>query len=243
MINTALAAGHQRLRDGRAIGKKHGYRLGGSLHVMHDEAFWINFYQFRLFDSVIQDVLEICPQAWYLKVDNPVLAGITYLGRKYPEAKIVGLCHGFSAVYHIADVLGLSREHLTYQIGVNHFVWLTDLYHKGENVLPLLDRWIETEAPEYWKTCEPSDFMGPKAVDLYKRFGAFPIGDTATTGGGGAALVVSRQRRNAAALARRPRRLVRQILHRAGSRGGAHEARLGRPERQNDRRVPAEDVR
>ncbi|MCC7446342.1 MAG: hypothetical protein IT324_02950 [Anaerolineae bacterium] len=185
VINTALAAGHQRLRDGWAIGKKHGYRLGGSLHVMHDEAFWINFYQFRLFDSVIQDVLEICPQAWYLKVDNPVLAGITYLGRAYPEAKIVGLCHGFSAVYHIADVLGLSREHLTYQIpGVNHFVWLTDLYHKGENVLPLLDRWIETEAPEYWKTCEPSDFMGPKAVDLYKRFGVFPIGDTATTGGG-----------------------------------------------------------
>ena len=36
VINTALAAGHQRLRDGWAIGKKHGYRLGGSLHVMHD---------------------------------------------------------------------------------------------------------------------------------------------------------------------------------------------------------------
>ena len=65
--------------------------MGGSLHVMHDEAFWINFYQFKLFDSVIEDVLEICPNAWYLQVDNPVLAGITYVGRKYPAAKIVGL--------------------------------------------------------------------------------------------------------------------------------------------------------
>jgi alpha-galactosidase len=185
VINTALAAGHDRLRAGWEVARGLGYRMGGSLHVMHDEAFWINFYQFRLFDSVIQDVLDICPDAWYLQVDNPVLAGITYLSRKYPQAKIVGLCHGFSAVYRIADLLGLDREHLTYQIpGVNHFVWLTHLYHKGQNVMPLLDQWIETDAPKYWETCKPSDYMGPVAVDLYKRFGVFPIGDTCNPGGG-----------------------------------------------------------
>lgn len=185
VINTALAAGHERLRAGWEIARKYGYRMGGSLHVMHDEAFWINFYQFKLFDSVIEDVLDVCPDAWYLQVDNPVLAGITYLGRKYPKAKVVGLCHGFSAVYKIADVLGLDREHLTYEIpGVNHFVWLTHLYHKGEDVMPMLDKWIETDAAKYWETCKPSDYMGPVAVDLYKRFGVFPIGDTCNPGGG-----------------------------------------------------------
>jgi len=159
--------------------------MGGSLDVMHDEAFWINFYQFKLFDSVMEDFLELCPNAWYLMVDNPVLAGITYLGRKYPQAKIVGLCHGFSAVYKIADLLGLDREHLTFEIpGVNHFVWLTHLYHKGQDVMPLLDQWIENEAENYWKTSKPSDYMGPVAVDLYKRFGVFPIGDTCNPGGG-----------------------------------------------------------
>jgi alpha-galactosidase len=30
----------------------------------------------------------------------------------------------------------------------------------------------------------PSDLHGPKPIDLYKRFGAFPIGDTANPGGG-----------------------------------------------------------
>jgi alpha-galactosidase len=185
VINTALAAEHKRLRAGWEVARRHGYRMGGSLHVMHDEAFWINFSQFRLFDSVIRDVLDVCPDAWCLQVDNPVLAGITYVGRKYPAAKVVGLCHGFSAVYKISDLLGLDREHLTYQIlGVNHFVWLTHLYHKGENVLQLLDRWIETEAPRYWESCKPSDYMGPVAVDLYKRFGVFPIGDTCNPGGG-----------------------------------------------------------
>lgn len=185
VVNTALAAGHHRLRAGWEIGRKYGYRIGGSLHVMHDEAFWINFYQFRLFESLLNDILEICPNALYLKVDNPVLAGIAYLGRKYPQAKMVGLCHGFSAVYYIADVLGLEREHLTFEIpGVNHFVWLTHLYHKGQDAMPLLDEWIETKAAQHWEKCSPSDSLGPKAIDLYKRFGVFPIGDTCTPGGG-----------------------------------------------------------
>ncbi|HVU14675.1 MAG TPA: hypothetical protein VHD90_25540 [Phototrophicaceae bacterium] len=185
VINTALVAGHDRLRAGWDIARKYGYRMGGSLHVMHDEAFWINFYQFRLFDSVMQDVLDICPNAWYLMVDNPVLSGITYMSRKYPQAKIIGLCHGFSAVYRIADLLGLSREGLTFQIpGVNHNVWLTHCYHNGQDVFPLLDQWIENEAPQYWETSKPSDYMGPVAVDLYKRFGVFPIGDTCNPGGG-----------------------------------------------------------
>lgn len=185
VINTALAAGHHRLRAGWDVARAHGYRMGGSLHVMHDEAFWINFYQFRLFDEVIQDVLDVCSDAWYLMVNNPVLAGVTYLGRQYPQAKVVGLCHGFHGVYHIADVLGLDRDGLTFEIpGVNHFVWLTHLYHQGENVMPLLDEWIETKASAYWERCRPSDDLGPKAVDLYRRFGVFPIGDTCTPGGG-----------------------------------------------------------
>ncbi|MBI3960030.1 MAG: hypothetical protein HY328_14555 [Chloroflexi bacterium] len=186
VVNTALVANHQRLRDGLAIARKHGYRFGGSYHVMHDEAFWVNFYQLRLFDSVTQDMLELCPDALHLMVANPVLAGITHVGRTYPQAKVVGLCHGFSAVYHLAKVLGLDREKLTFEIpGVNHFVWLTHLYHNGADVFPLLDRWIETEAENYWREHNrPSSSVGRKAIDLYRRFGVFPIGDTATPGGG-----------------------------------------------------------
>jgi alpha-galactosidase len=185
VINTALAAGHDRLREGWGIGRKHGYRMGGSLHIMHDEAFWINYFQYQLFEEIIQDMLEISPQAWYLQVANPVFAGITMLCRKYPQARIAGLCHGFSGVYHLAEVLGLRRDQLTFEIpGVNHFVWLTKLLHEGKDVLPLIDRWIHDEAPAYWATRDASDDLGPKPVDLYRRYGVFPIGDTATPGGG-----------------------------------------------------------
>ena len=186
VINTALAASHNRLQDGIAIGKKHGYRFGGSYHVMHDEAFWINFYQLRLMESVLQDMLELCPNAWLLQVANPVLAGITMMGRKYAGAKVVGLCHGFGGVYNLADALGLERDQISYEIpGVNHSVWLTHFYYKGQDAFPLIDQWLAEKAPEYWKQqTKRSTLTGPKAFDLYKRFGVFPVGDTANPGGG-----------------------------------------------------------
>jgi alpha-galactosidase len=191
VINTALAAGHHRLREGWEIAKRYGYRWGGSLAIMHDEAFWINFYQLRLFESVVQDVMRICPDAWYLQVANSVLGGTTYLTRKYPRLKMTGLCHGFGGVYHIASLLGLEpdgsfqKEHLTFELpGVNHFIWLTKLFYKGQDVMPLFAEWVEKKSTAYFETCAESDHMGPKPVDIYRRMGAVPVGDTATVGGG-----------------------------------------------------------
>jgi len=185
VVNTALAAGHQRLREGWAVARKHGYRFGGSLHIMHDEAFWINFYQFRLFEAILEDMMDLCPDAWYIQLANPVLAGITLLGRKYPKARIVGLCHGFMGVYHVAGVLGLDAGKVSFEApGVNHFIWLTHFYYDGEDAYPLLEEWARERAEEYWRHCGFSDAMGPKAIDLYRRFGLLPIGDTHTPGGG-----------------------------------------------------------
>lgn len=188
VINTALAAGHQRLQAGWEIARRHGYRWGGSLAIMHDEAFWINFYQLRLFESLAEDILRICPQAWYLQVANSVLGSTTFLPRKYPALKMTGLCHGFGGIFHLASLaLGndYEKEHLTFELpGVNHFLWLTRLFYKGEDVLPLFEEWVEKKSADYFKTCDESDHMGPKPVDIYRRMGAAPIGDTATVGGG-----------------------------------------------------------
>jgi alpha-galactosidase len=185
VVNTALVGNYDLLRKGWEVARRLGYRHGGSLHVMHDEAFWINFAQMKFFEEVIRDVLEICPNAWYLQVANPVLEGMTHFSRAYPEAKMVGLCHGFAGVYRLADALGLDRDKLTFEIpGVNHTVFLTHCYHAGEDVFPMIDRWIDEQAAEYWKHCRPSDDLGPQAIDIYRRFGVFPIGDTCTPGGG-----------------------------------------------------------
>ena len=49
---------------------------------MHDEPFWVNFYQLRFFEELVQDLREVCPHAWYFQVANPVFAGMTYLGER-----------------------------------------------------------------------------------------------------------------------------------------------------------------
>jgi alpha-galactosidase len=185
VVNTALVVGYSGYREGWNIGLKHGYRFGGSYHIMHDEGFWINFYQFRLFESIINDILDICPDAWYLKLANPVLAAITLLGRKYRKLKFIGLCHGYLGVFHLASVLRLDSERLEFTVpGVNHFIWLTNFRHNGEDAFPVLNEWIEKKSQKYFEKCGFSSDVGPKAVDLYNRFGVFPIGDTCTPGGG-----------------------------------------------------------
>jgi alpha-galactosidase len=185
VINTALSAGHSRLQAGWEIAQRYGYRWGGSLAIMHDEAFWINYFQLCLFESLAEDILRICPNAWYLKVANPVFGGTTLLARKYPSLKMTGVCHGMSGVFHVAQLLGVDKGDLTFEMpGVNHFIWLTKLSSKGEDLLPRFSRWVEEQSPNYFKSCGMSDHMGPKPVDIYKRYGAIPIGDTATVGGG-----------------------------------------------------------
>ncbi|MHB8277066.1 MAG: family 4 glycosyl hydrolase [Candidatus Humimicrobiaceae bacterium] len=194
VINAALVTkGYDRWEEGWSIAYKHGYKFGGSFSVVHDEAFWTNFYQLELMESILKNIMDICPKAWYIIIANPVIAAVTYLCRKYKEANIVGLCHGYNDVYRLSEVIGLEREHIAYEMsGVNHFIWMTEFNYKGKNAYPILDNWIETKSEKFWKnknleiekrnTCWYS--ISQKKVDLYKRFGVFPIGDTGSPGGG-----------------------------------------------------------
>jgi alpha-galactosidase len=184
VINTALTTGHPHMKEGWEISLRRGYNWPASFHVMYDEPFYVNYYQFKFFEAVTEDMLEICPDAWHLLVANPVLAGVTHITRKYPQAKIVGLCHGFSGVYSLAKTLGLDKEGLTFEIpGVNHFVWLTHCYYQGQDVFPLIDRWIDEELPKYVAEGREAPGMSRKRCDLFRRLGAFPIGDTASITG------------------------------------------------------------
>ena len=190
VLLVALDYGHERLYQGWDVAKKHGYRYGGSLHVMHDEAFWVN-YQLKLFASVCADMRRLCPKAYLLLVANPVQAGVTWLGRKYPDIRVIGMCHGGYRALNLFDAMGLDRKDCSFEVsGVNHLVFLNSFFYRGEDAFPLLDKWLESGEnmkqiladPLPWRQTSPK--LGPKAVDLYRRFGVFPIGDTASPGGG-----------------------------------------------------------
>ena len=178
VINTALTAPHQRLKDAWEIADRHGFRFGGSHHVKYDEAFWINFYQFRFFESITRDILTHCPRAWHLMVANPVISGTTLIQRKYPAAKMVGLCHGYAHANHIAKRLGCEKHgDLTFQInGPNHFVWLNKGHIRDRDFFEVLDQWLaENGHTEYdWNTWP----FTKKHLDWYRRHGVIGIGDT-----------------------------------------------------------------
>ncbi len=191
VIHTALARGgsHPRLEEGWRVARRYGYRHAGSLHVMHDEAFWVNFHQLKLMDSLAADVMRHCPKAWLLLIANPVFAGTTMLMRKYPRLKMVGLCHGFGGVYAIADTLGLKDPNkLDFEVaGVNHFIWITKLRYAGRDVFPILDRWIERGAYRArWRKMGRyiDEELNPLKLDIYRMFGTLPVGDAAHACGG-----------------------------------------------------------
>ncbi len=185
VVNVALDHGHDRYKQGIDVAYANGYRFGGSLHVLHDEAFFINFHQLKLMESILVDLLDICPEAYYVMVANPVQAGVTYLKRKYPQAKVIGMCHGYNGVMDVARGIGLDPRDVSYEIaGVNHFIWMTDFRYKGEDAYPLLDKWLAEHESEFFLEEKKSRIFGPKSVDLYRTYGVFPIGDTANPGGG-----------------------------------------------------------
>jgi alpha-galactosidase len=185
VINTALHVNYDMWRRGWAIAQRYGYRYGGSLHIMHDEAFWINYYQFGLMENIYLDMQKVCPAAWYVLVANPVLAGVTYLKRKYPDSKIVGLCHGFNGVFPVAEQLGYKRADVQFELsGVNHSVWMNHFTLKGQDGFAILDRWIVEKSAEHFRTEGFCSLTGPKIIDIYRRYGAYPIGDNGNPGGG-----------------------------------------------------------
>ena len=128
---------------------------------------------------------DTCPDAWLIETANPVFEGTTLISRE-TKIKVVGVCHGHLGYEKIAETLGLSLEEVSVEVaGFNHCVWMTRFLYECRNAYPLLDEWIEKKAEKYWESEEflkdqpwETEQMSPAAVDMYKQFGLFPIGDT-----------------------------------------------------------------
>ena len=182
VINTAAVKSHHHQRAMRELTAKHGYYYGGTNIG--------GFYQLRLMLDVARAMEEVCPDAWLIQSGNPVYEGCTLMTRE-TNIKVCGLCHGHYGVYRIAEVLGLEINEpsdLTWQApGLNHNIWLTHFYYKGQDAYPLLDKWIEEKGEEFWRThvaTRTHDIqMSRGTIHQYQMFGLMPIGDTPRRGG------------------------------------------------------------
>jgi len=191
VINTAMAGGHQYYESMRAVSEKYGYYRGiNSVEwnmVSDYHTIW-GYYQFKLMMDVAKDIEELSPDAWLLLLANPVFEGTTLLSRN-TKVKVIGLCHGHLGYQEMMKVLGLdSKDVEAVSVGFNHLIWMTRFRYKCADAYPLIDEWIEKEADKYWrrwrrKQKSPFDIqMSPAAIDMYRKYGLFPIGDTVRGG-------------------------------------------------------------
>jgi alpha-galactosidase len=176
VLNTALIGGHDPEEAGRRLAAEHGYYRGVRLQT--------NFKQYALMVSVAQDMERWCPSAWLIQSSNPVYEGCTAMTRE-TSTKVVGLCHGFYGYRQLAEAIGVNPDEVEWEIpGVNHWVYLTQFRHKGKDLYPLVDKWIENEADQYWaefKGTFSASQLSRAAIDHYRRVGVMPIGDASRT--------------------------------------------------------------
>ena len=179
VVNTGYVLGHiveAKLRD---LCSRYGYyHFGGALGPYHQ--FWLQL-------SVAKDMEKICPNAWLIQVGNPVFHTSTLIGRE-TTTKTIGLCHGHYGYKHVAEVLGLDPDKVTWEApGLNHNIWMTKFEYEGKDAYPLLDEWIATKGEEYWTTHRAQTThdaqMSRGACNEYRLYGLMPIGDTVRRGG------------------------------------------------------------
>jgi alpha-galactosidase len=181
MINTATITHNEYyMKRRRELAAEHGYFYG---HTGMPE-----YHNLQLMLDCARDIERICPNAWILQAGNPVFTGTTLMGRE-TGVKVCGLCHGHYGYRTIARTIGLDPDRITWQApGLNHNIWLTHFCHDGEDAYPRLDDWIQNEAESYWKEMEETGAtipaqMSPSAVNQYKLYGLYPVGDTPRSGG------------------------------------------------------------
>ncbi len=191
VINSAMAGGHNYYEAMREVSEKYGYYRGiNSVEwnmVSDYHTIW-GYYQFKLAMEIARDIEDYAPDAWLLDVANPVFELTTLLSRK-TRVKVIGLCHGHMGLYEILRELKIPPEKVDAEmIGFNHVIWLTKFKVDDRDGYELIDKWIREEAEKCWErwratTANPFDIqLSPAAIDMYKRYGLFPIGDTVRGG-------------------------------------------------------------
>ena len=73
--------------------------------------------------DICQDINDICPQALVINLSNPMSVICLAISKKFPNLKLVGLCHEISSIIeHIPKLLKRSMDKLDLRVGgLNHF--------------------------------------------------------------------------------------------------------------------------
>lgn len=85
--------------------------------------------------DIVKDMEELCPDAWLINFTNPAGIITEAIIKHTNFKKAIGLCNvPVNMVEGFAKMLGAKEEDITMEIqGVNHFIFATDVFVKGES--------------------------------------------------------------------------------------------------------------
>ena len=123
-------------------------------------------------------VMEICPAALFLNYTNPMSVLTRTLSMQ--GVRVVGLCHEWIGVREkLSSIFGTNPDQIQARVGgINHLIWVTDLYAGGRRVwdeLPGLTAQILSGALNVGAddTSVFADHVKVKS-ELFKLYGALP---------------------------------------------------------------------
>jgi alpha-galactosidase len=121
---------------------------------------------FPVLTAIAADMLELCPDAWFLNYTNPMAMNVWWLSVVAPQLKVVGLCHSvYWTVHDLCALIGVPFEGTHYRAaGVNHQAWLTEWSRDGEDLYPKLLAAIDAD-PELLRRVR---------VEIFRRIGFYP---------------------------------------------------------------------
>ncbi|MGC9468396.1 MAG: alpha-glucosidase [Anaerolineae bacterium] len=112
------------------------------------------FHSLRIIPPILEicgDVMEICPDATVFNFSNPMTRICTTVKRKYPDLKLIGLCHEFASLpQHLPLILDTPLENLEFRAGgLNHFSVVLEIHYRdsGKDAYPDL----LAKAPHYFE--------------------------------------------------------------------------------------------
>lgn len=157
------------------------------------------FHSLRIIPPILdicKDVNTICPNAYVLNYSNPMARICLTIKRKFPDLKVVGLCHEVASLpRHLPLILETPLSNLSFKAGgLNHFSVLLEVTYKdtGQDAYPDVRR----KAPAYFESARTvtetlAELKGSGSVppthrkwpdrglfkEILERFGYLPITD------------------------------------------------------------------
>lgn len=147
--------------------------------------------EFPVIMRCVEDVRELCPEAWVINYINPTAANGLGIRLFAPDIKSFALCDGLhmphvKASYALCAGIIKRREDYDKAVGrdfdlrisgVNHFTWMVKAAYKGRDAMPAIAETIRKSAlteTDGGDKGSKASFNNSIGYALYKAFGHVP---------------------------------------------------------------------